>query len=155
MSFSASPMLYCYLIARFEPEIETVGYRTLQSLPIRWIRNGELVAAARWAPAGTRSTPELMLEYNAVLAAAGKRATVLPVPFGTRFRSEAAIVRLLGERRRELLAAIEQLEGKVEMVVRLPVAAGSQAEDTAAEIGAICRPLESREIGRASCRERV
>ncbi len=135
-------MLYCYFIARSKPEIESLSYRTLQDAPILFVRYQELAAAGRWLPAGTRSTPELLLEHAGVLATASKRVAVLPLRFGTSFRTESAVVHLLADRGPELLAALDRLDGKAEMGLRVPLAAGEDAQSRAAEIAEIGRPLD-------------
>ncbi len=137
-------MLCCYFIARSSEQIQTVSFRTLLAMPLSWIQREELLAVARPLPRGSRSTPELMLEYNAVVAAASRRATVLPLPFGTRFRNETAVSRLLEQRRRDLLAALDRLEGKAEMDLRLPLPDVAKAEQIAAQIRELCRPADAR-----------
>ena len=135
-------MLYCYFIARSQPEIENVSYRTLHEAPLYFVRRQDLIVAVRELPAGTRSTLELMLEYNAVLAAASKHATVLPLRFGTSFRGEAGVVHLLAGRGVELSAALERLEGKAEMGLRVSLPEGEDASRRAAEIAEISKPLD-------------
>jgi len=136
-------MLYCYFIARSEPEIEKLPYRTLHAAPLHFVHREELVAAVRALPAGTRSSPQLMLEHSAVLATALKRTTVLPLRFGTSFRSESGVVQLLAARAPEILAALERLDGKAEMGLRISLAEGASAQRHAAEISEACRPLDS------------
>ncbi|MBI3694010.1 MAG: GvpL/GvpF family gas vesicle protein [Acidobacteria bacterium] len=136
-------MLYCYFIARSQPAIENLAYRTLQAAPLEFVRYQELVAAVRSLPPGTRSSPQLMLEHGAVLAAAWKRATVLPLRFGAGFRTQAAVLNLLAERGAELLAALERLEGKAEMGLRINILEPGNAPAWAAQIAEICQPLES------------
>ena len=136
-------MLYCYFIARSQPEIEPLSFRTLSAASVDLVREQELVAATRRGPVAARSTLELMLEYSAVLAAAWKQATVLPLRFGTSFRSETAVLRLLAERRKDLLGALDRLAGKAEMSLRVGLA-GQSASRMVEEIHEICRPLDSR-----------
>ncbi|MBI3666001.1 MAG: GvpL/GvpF family gas vesicle protein [Acidobacteria bacterium] len=136
-------MLYCYFIARSDPEVERLSFRTLSAAGVDFVREQDLVAATRRVPPGTRSTPELMLEYNAVLTAASKRATVLPLRFGSSFRSETTVARLLADRRPELLHALDRLEGKAEMSVRVRLKSEDSANARVAEINETCRPLDS------------
>ena len=136
-------MLYCYFIARSQPEVEQLSFRTLSAASLDFVREQELVAATRRAPPGTRSSPELMLEYNAVLAAASKRATVLPLRFGSSFRNEGAVVRLLAERHMELLRALDRLEGMAEMGLRVRLEGKESAGERVAAINEICAPLDS------------
>lgn len=137
-------MLQCYFVARVSPGIERLPYPTLSAAPLEFVRHGELLAVARRVAAGSRSTPELMLEYNAVLAAASRRATVLPCPFGLRFRSESGLLRLLRGRSRELIAALDRLEGKAEMILRVRLAGQDSPDKKTGEIEAAYRPLDSR-----------
>lgn len=137
-------MLYCYFIARSQAQIESLSFRTLHSAAIDYVRHGELLAAVRRLPAGSRVSPELMLEHGSVLGAVvAKRATVLPLRFGTTFRSETALARLLAARAPELLGALERLEGKAEMVLRVSLPEGENGAERAARIAEICRPLDS------------
>jgi hypothetical protein len=122
-------MLSCYFIARADAALE--------ELPVEVVRHRDLVAGVRPLGKGARATPGQMLEYNAVLAAASKRTTVLPMRFGTNFRSEEAVVQLLASRREQLTAALERLDGMVEMTVRV------RPPRRADEITQMVRPLES------------
>lgn len=136
-------MLYAYFIARAGPQIENLLYRTLHEAPVQFVHERDLVAAVRLLPAGKRSTPQLMLEHGAVLATAWRSATVLPLRFGTNFRTEAAVGHLLAARGAELAAALERLDGKAEMCVRVRLAEDQNAQIRAAEIAGIARPLDS------------
>ncbi|HYM12440.1 MAG TPA: GvpL/GvpF family gas vesicle protein [Bryobacterales bacterium] len=137
-------MLYAYFIARAGPQIENLLYRTLHEAPVQFVHERDLVAAVRLLGAGKRSTPQLMLEHGAVLATAWRRATVLPLRFGTSFRTEAAVGHLLAARGAELAAALERLDGKAEMGVRLRLAEDQNAQLRAADIAELARPLDSR-----------
>ncbi len=112
-------MLFCYFIARTGEAVE--------KLPLRFVRHADLVAAVGQPAGGIRATPAEMLEFNAVLAAASKHTTILPLRFGTSFPNEAAVVQLLAARTEELGAALERLEGRVEMTVRVRLEAGESA----------------------------
>jgi hypothetical protein len=122
-------MLSCYFIARADAALE--------GLSVEAVRHGDLVAAVRRQGKGARVRPEQMLEYNAVLAAASKRATVLPLRFGTSFRNEEGVVQLLASRSDQLAAALDRLDGMVEMTVRV----GQRRR--ADEITEMMRPLDS------------
>ena len=136
-------MLYCYFIARSQPRIEEFPYRTLHGAPIEFVRFQELVAAVRPLPPGARSSPQLMLEHGAILTTAWKRATVLPLRFGAGFSSEAAVLNLLAEGGAELLAALDRLDGKAEMGLRINILEPANAQARAAQIAEICQPIES------------
>ena len=136
-------MLYCFFIARSQPEIENLSFRTFHGAPVHFVRQQDLVAAVRTLPAGARSSPQLMLEHTSVLATVSKRATVLPLRFGTSFRSEAAVAQLLAARAPELLAALERLDGKAEMSLRMNIAEEESVHKRAAEIAEVCHPLDS------------
>jgi hypothetical protein len=97
----------------------------------------------RRVEAAGRATPEQMLDHNAVVGAASRRMTILPLPFGASFRSEAAVVQLLAARAGELSAALERLEGKLEMTVRVRLAEGESAAAKVREIGEGVRALET------------
>ena len=128
-------MLSCYFIARAGAAVE--------KLPLDLVRQGELVAAVGPAAASPRATPAQMLEYNAVLGAASKRAAILPLRFGTIFRNEAAVTQFLAARAGELGATLERLDGKAEMTVRVKLEAGESAARRVAELGELARALET------------
>lgn len=119
-------MLFGYFIARTGMAVE--------KLPLHFVRHADLVAAISRPAGGVRATPVEMLEFNAVLAAAWKRTTILPLRFGTSFRNEAAVVQLLAARAGELGAALERLDGRVEMTVRVRLEAGESAAARTAQI---------------------
>ncbi len=127
-------MLFCFFIARRQPELEPLAPGL--------VRHADLVAATRLLPDNARLTPDLMLEYNAVLRTAWERATVLPVRFGDVFSGEEALLQLLASRRGELLEALDRLKGKAEMGLRVAIPAGVGASDRVAEITLACRPLD-------------
>lgn len=136
-------MLYCYFIARAGAEVEGLPYRTWEAA-ISFVREGNLIAAVREARPGARATPEWMLEYNAVLTAASKRATVLPVRFGTGFRTSSGVRRLLAARGAELAETLDRLEGKAEMILRVGLGEGESAARRAADLAQNARPLDHR-----------
>ena len=135
-------MLQVYFIARAHPEIETASYRTFDRAPLTFVRHEGLIAAIRALAAGTRPTPERMLEYNGIVAMASKRATILPVRFGAGYRSEAAVARLLAERGRELLEALDRLEGKAELGLRVILDTPEQARQQVAGLARHERAFE-------------
>jgi hypothetical protein len=137
-------MLYCYFIARSQGQVETLSLPTLHSSAVDYVRCDDLMAAVRHLPAGSRLSPQLMLEHSSVLGAAAKLTTVLPLRFGTTFRSEAALVQLLAARAPELLGALQRLEGKAEMVLRVSLAEGEDGAARTASIAEICHPFDSR-----------
>jgi hypothetical protein len=57
--------------------------------------------------------------YAQVVEALHKRCTVLPMRYGCEFSTRAQIVQLLCERRAEFQAALDEVEGCVEMSVRV------------------------------------
>jgi hypothetical protein len=128
-------MLSCYFIARAGSGVE--------GLSLDFVRHADLVAAVRRRPPALRPTPDQMLAYQAALSAASKVATILPLRFGTSFRSEAAVRQLLAARAGELASALERLEGKVEMTLRLRVEAGESPAEQVRELNAAGRPLEA------------
>jgi len=128
-------MLSCYFIAR--------GGAALETQAVEWVRHGDLVAAVRRLGRGGRPTPGQMLDHTAVVAAAARRMTVLPFPFGTAFQSEGAVAQLLAARAGELEAALERLDGKVEMTVRVRLAEKESAASRVAGIGEEVRALET------------
>jgi len=84
-----------------------------------------------------------MLEHNAVIASASKKASILPLPFGSIFRGGHSLIELLAGRQAELLAALEKLNGKAEMRLRITLAPGEDSRQFAATISDECRPLDT------------
>ena len=137
-------VLYCYFISRCLPEIAEVPYRTLHAAPIEFLRQKDLMAAVRSMSSGAPSMLPLMLEHNSVLASASRQATILPLPFGSKFRGGQSLLDLLAARQTELLAALNRLDGKAEMKLRIVLEPGENAARRAAEITEVCRALDAR-----------
>jgi hypothetical protein len=136
-------VLHAYFIARHQPEIETAAYGTLDGVSLSFVRCGNLVAAVRPTAPAARLGLERILEYNGIVAAASKLVTVLPLRLGARFRSESALRELLLDRSRELTEALDRLEGKAELLLRVPAAADEALHHKqAAGIAAIGKTLD-------------
>jgi hypothetical protein len=85
----------------------------------RPVAHGELVAAVRDAdPEGTRAA-SLVREHWSVLERISAEATVLPVRFGTAMAGDEAVVdELLAPAHDDLLARLQELDGRLQLTVR-------------------------------------
>src|SRR3990172_4113463 len=68
-----------------------------------------------------------IVEHGQVIARVFEKQTVLPMRFGTFFRSEKQVTDLVRENRYDLLEAFCRLRGKAEMRVKLLLAFGGPA----------------------------
>jgi hypothetical protein len=66
-----------------------------------------------------------IVEHGQVIARVFEKRTVLPMRFGTFFRSEKQVIDLVKENRQDLLEAFCRLRGKAEMRVKLLLAFGA------------------------------
>ena len=64
-------------------------------------------------------SPRSIVEHGQVIAKIFESRTVLPMRFGTFFRSEQQVINLVRENRQDLLEAFCRLRGKAEMRVKL------------------------------------
>ncbi|WP_199853783.1 GvpL/GvpF family gas vesicle protein [Plantactinospora sp. BB1] len=89
--------------------------------PVTTIRQGDVAALVSETPLDVRlGRPEDLVAYRDLLdgVAVTAEVPVLPVRFGTVLPSAAAVTELLGLRHDEYRAALAELDGRVEYVVR-------------------------------------
>lgn len=89
--------------------------------PVTTIRHGSVAALISETPLDVRlGRPEDLLAYRALLdgVAVTAEVPVLPVRFGTVLPSTAAVAELLEQRHDEYRTALDELDGRVEYVVR-------------------------------------
>lgn len=77
---------------------------------------------------------EVLWRHEEVVEALMRDRDVLPVRFGTRLEDETAAARALGERHRELAAALDRVRGAVELSVRM---LGERPRNDAAATGRV------------------
>ncbi len=76
--------------------------------------------------------PERLRQHERVVRSALRTATPLPLRYGTLFRDEAAAMRALEQRGDEFRRMLRELEGHVEMGMRISAAPGGRKEPVAA-----------------------
>ncbi len=62
---------------------------------------------------------QAVLTHDRILCELSKQTTILPLRFGTIFRSSADLIAHLNQRQQEYLAKLNQLEGKAEYVLKV------------------------------------
>lgn len=111
--------LYCIMRAPGPPiALDLLG---VDGRSVELLTHGGLTAAlSRMAPEADLP-PDLarLRAYEQVVAALQRRRTVIPLRYGCRLADEAQVVRLLAERGPQYGARLRQLDGCVEMGIRL------------------------------------
>jgi Gas vesicle synthesis protein GvpL/GvpF len=76
-------------------------------------------------------TPEVLWSREEMLEQWMEHCDLLPVRYGTRLEDEAAVARVLAERRGELVEALQRVRGSVELSVRVlePESATSEPDE--------------------------
>ena len=110
---------YLYGLVGVPPELsqEIPG---LGGSPVFLVSHGDLAAVVSRSPLSRWPVDEahLTLHETVVEEVMGSR-TILPIRFNTFLRTEGAVVALLGERAQAFRSALERVEGKVEMGLRV------------------------------------
>lgn len=129
---STDDLIYLYAIAG--PDARSVAStETVEGRPLRTIEEGELVALVSDVPAasfeqaaldekvrdGEWLTPQAAAHSAVNASAHATAAALLPVPFGTIFRSDERVREMLRTRAAELRARLEAVRGRSEWVVGL------------------------------------
>ena len=136
--------IYSYCLLRLSsdealPDLRGIDHRPV--FPVRCDRYAMLLSRLeRDFPFSARS----IVEHGQVIARLFEKHTVLPMRFGTFFRSEKQIAELIRENRQELLEAFCRLRGKAEMRLKLVF-------HFAAPTGAEARKPPRRAMGVEEC----
>jgi hypothetical protein len=93
----------------------------VEGQPVFLVPHQGLAAAVSRVEAGDDLTPTLerIRAYEQVVARLHRERTVIPMRYGCRAPDEARVVRLLEERQAQYLGLLEELEGCVEMGLRI------------------------------------
>lgn len=111
--------LYLYGIARFPPALGT-EVRGLGGSPVFLIAHGDLAGLISRSPLRSWAVNEPHLtRHEAVIEEVMACRPVLPARFNTLLKTEEAVETLLHERGRSLRSALDRVEGKVEMGLRV------------------------------------
>lgn len=109
--------------------------------------NGLSAAVSRYRHSRPRSEVPHLLAYGEVIDSFHRRHTVIPVRYGSVFEDECAVQELLHERGRLYTALLEELDGCVEMGIRVLLeAAAAVAPDGRSS----CSPAQSLEVAAAA-----
>lgn len=102
------------------------------------VEEGAIGAWFSEAPSGSPSPEVVALRaHDSVVRTALRSATPLPVRFGTVYASEAALRASLRERESELRAALEKVNGRVEMGLRVEWKASEPAPSSTGAEGPV------------------
>ncbi|TML00890.1 MAG: GvpL/GvpF family gas vesicle protein [Actinobacteria bacterium] len=118
-SSATSTAVYVYGVVRAD-ELRAVAAEGVAGTAVELLEHDGLAAVVSKLPAREFRVKRRDLQRHLqVLEEAFAEATIVPCPFGTVVLSEEDLERvLLAERRDELLAALERLEGKVQLNVK-------------------------------------
>ena len=113
-------MLHLYAITESTRPPDIGGIR---GAPLRAVGRARLFAiVSERGEFGGQTTESDLWAHEAVAEALMDRGTVLPVRFGTVMPDDAAVLRALDARRRQLEAALERVRGAVELGIRAAIA---------------------------------
>lgn len=107
------------------------------------VEAGELCAWLSRLEAPPAPEPDRLREHDAVVRAALRTATPLPLRFGTTFANADALRGALAERAAELLASLERVRGRVEMGAALGWDAAA-ARDRVLALRPELRPVDGK-----------
>ena len=113
------------------PEMSGMGGR-----PLRVVRSGDLAAlVSELDGSGRPGSPDDLRTHREILDAAAAEVPILPVHFGTVLASEDVVAEeLLTADRDEFAAALEQLDGHAEFIVRGRYVEGTILDELSSEI---------------------
>ncbi|MBD0330257.1 MAG: GvpL/GvpF family gas vesicle protein [Thermoleophilia bacterium] len=118
-------MLYLYAIA--EAGTAAPQAAGVSGAPLAVVEAGALAAICSVLDAAPEATEAAVVEHAGVVEAAAAGGSVLPVRFGTAFADAASLRRELADRESALRRALERVRGRVELGVRVLVAAAPRA----------------------------
>jgi len=120
------------------PEVRGIG-----GAEVARVEAGELGAWLSRLEAPPAPEPDRLREHDAVVRAALRTATPLPLRFGTAFADGDALRGALAERAAELLASLERVRGRVEMGAALGWDASAARERLLTRLPEL-RPVDGR-----------
>ena len=111
--------IYAYCLLRLTPEESWPVMDGIAGHPVFPFRSGKYTMLLSRLGRTPTFTPRSIVEHGQVIARAFETHTVLPMRFGTFFRSEKQIEQLIRENQRDLLETFCRLRGKAEMRLKL------------------------------------
>lgn len=113
-------MIYGYLVCKASVAASAPRPRGLGDATVRTVEKGGLVAFySRHRSLDPRPSRKALLTHERVVDAVMVHGAVLPLRFGTQVSNESRLAAVLTERRTEFLEILDQLEGCVEIGVRV------------------------------------
>jgi hypothetical protein len=132
---SVSYLLYCILRQPRPPRLKTRTLVGVAGQPVMLVGNRGLGAViSPLGPAGLAARIPEILAYERVVESFHQAGTVIPLRYGCVAADPAQAVHLLEERRWQYLSLLQDLEGCVEMGLRLLLPAAAGAAETAREL---------------------
>ncbi|HWP84116.1 MAG TPA: GvpL/GvpF family gas vesicle protein [Terriglobia bacterium] len=113
--------IYTYCLLRLSPEQTIPALRGIGGRPVFPLRCGKYTMLVSRLEKNFALSARSIVEHGQVIARLFEDQTVLPMRFGTLFRSEKQVLDLVRENRQELLEAFCRLRGKAEMRVKILV----------------------------------
>ena len=124
--------IYTYCLLRTPSEEVLPALRGIDARPVFPLRCERYTMLASRLERDFVFTARSIVEHGQVIARVFENRTVLPMRFGTFFRSEKQVVDLVRENRQALLESFCRLRGKAEM--RLKLLLGFEAPPAGAEV---------------------
>jgi hypothetical protein len=106
---------------------DDVNVAALGDQPLEYPNCGRVCAALTRHSGAPQPTPENVLRYERAIECLMDKTTVLPVRFGTCFRSQESARAAIAQHEDALVAALERVRDRVEMGVRLVALADDPA----------------------------
>lgn len=109
-------VLYVYAVTASRPRSMAVA--GLHGLPLRVIANGPLEAIYSEHEVAPEPDEDLLWAHEQVVEGLMKESTLLPMRFASTVEGPEALATMLEQRRGEFLAALERVQGAIELSVR-------------------------------------
>ncbi len=142
-------ILYAYCIRAAGEPPPGPEVRGICGAEVLAVNAGGVSAWASRLDAPPAPEPDRLREHDAVVRAALRTETPLPLRFGTAFADEDALRAVLAERAAELLASLERVRGRVEMGATLGWDAAAARENVLARRPDLRPVAEKPATGRA------
>ncbi len=110
---------YAYCLIRLSSDEPWPVLQGIDEHPVFALRSGKYSMLLSRLERSFPFTPRSIVEHGQVIARVFETHTVLPMRFGTFFKSEKQITNLIQENQKELLEAFCRLRGKAEMRLKL------------------------------------
>jgi hypothetical protein len=126
--------IYTYCLLRMQSDEVLPSLRGIDQRPVFPLRCDRYTMLVSRLERDFSFSPRSIVEHGQVIARLFEDRTVLPMRFGTFFRSEQQVINLVRENRQDLLEAFCRLRGKAEMRVKLLLGFGPPPVSKASEL---------------------